>query len=87
MSDKHAHIIYYNYLKPDGSGMSVGGIQTYLANLIPVLEKCGYGVSVYQRSYCDFHKNMVAKGKFGQRVLFRLPPTVASKLMVPLNKP
>ena len=65
MSDKHAHIIYYNYLKPDGSGMSVGGIQTYLANLIPVLEKCGYGVSVYQRSYCDFHKNMGSYDVYG----------------------
>lgn len=65
MSGKHAHIIYYNYLKPDGSGMSVGGIQTYLTNLIPVLENCGYCVTVYQRSSCNFHKEMGSYDVYG----------------------
>ena len=51
-----AHIIYFNYLKPDGSEMSIGGIQTYISNLIPVLNKCGYSVSIYQRATQDFYK-------------------------------
>lgn len=53
-----AHIIYYNYLNPEGEGMSIGGIQTYLYNLIPVLRRCGYDVTVYQRSSKDFHKEL-----------------------------
>ena len=53
-----AHIIYYNYLNPEGEGMSIGGIQTYLFNLIPVLRRCGYEVTVYQRSSKDFHKEL-----------------------------
>lgn len=48
----NAHILYYNYLEPDGSGISVGGIQTYIHNLIPVLREEGYEVSVYQ---CSLH--------------------------------
>lgn len=51
-----AHIIYYNYLNPDGEGMSIGGIQTYLTNLIPVLRRQGYDVTIWQRSAKDFHK-------------------------------
>lgn len=54
----HAHIIYFNYLNPDGNGMSIGGIQTYITNLIPVLNDCEYQVTVYQRSETDFHKQL-----------------------------
>lgn len=49
-----AHIVYYNYLTPDGKCMSIGGIQTYITNLIPVLTELGYSVNIYQRSDCDF---------------------------------
>lgn len=61
----HAHIIYFNYLNPDGNGMSIGGIQTYIANLIPVLNECGYQVTVYQRSNLDFHKQLPNCDVFG----------------------
>lgn len=60
-----AHIIYFNYLNPDGNGMSIGGIQTYITNLIPVLIECGYEVSVYQRSIIDFHKDMESYDVYG----------------------
>lgn len=49
-----AHIIYYNYLTPDGSCMSLGGIQTYITNLIPVFKAKGYDVCIYQRSIVSF---------------------------------
>lgn len=49
-----AHIIY-NYLKPDGSGISIGGVQTYLTNLIPLLKDSGYAITIYQRATEDFH--------------------------------
>lgn len=52
-----AHIIYPNYLNPDGDGMSIGGIQTYIANLIPVCRNEGYEVHIYQRSTVGFTKN------------------------------
>ena len=50
-----AHIIYRNYLMPNGIGMSIGGIQTYLTNLSHVLVEEGYHVSIYQRGDQDFH--------------------------------
>lgn len=52
-----AHIIYPNYLAPDGKDMSIGGIQTYIANLAPVLRDEGYEVHIYQRSEQDFTVN------------------------------
>lgn len=51
---KTAYILYKNYLSPDGSQMSVGGIQTYITNLIPVVQKFGYKVHIYQHSEKDF---------------------------------
>lgn len=53
-----AHIIYYNYLTPDGKKMSVGGIQTYIQNLIPVLTAEGYQVHIYQRGDFAFEKKI-----------------------------
>lgn len=53
-----AHIIYFNYLNADGNGMSIGGIQTYITNLIPVLQSEGLDVSVYQRGTVDFTKTI-----------------------------
>lgn len=50
-----AHIIYMNYLNPSGAGMSIGGIQTYITNLIRVLHDIGYYAVVYQRGDKDFH--------------------------------
>ena len=38
--------------------MSIGGIQTYITNLIPLLRDAGYAVTIYQRSDKDFHKDM-----------------------------
>lgn len=61
----HAHILYFNFLMPDGEGMSIGGIQTYIANLIPVLKKCGYEATVYQLSSADFHKQLVNCDVYG----------------------
>lgn len=53
-----AHIIYRNYLTPDGKQMSVGGIQTYITQLIDVLQSINYEVTVYQRSDLDFQKEI-----------------------------
>lgn len=50
-----AHIIY-NYLKPDGSGISIGGVQTYITNLIPLLKESGYAITIYQWATKDFHQ-------------------------------
>lgn len=38
--------------------MTIGGIQTYITNLIPLLRDAGYSVTVYQCSDKDFHKDM-----------------------------
>lgn len=52
---KTAHIIYKNFLNPNGKGMSIGGIQTYVSNLIAVLHNIGYYTVVYQRGDISFH--------------------------------
>ena len=55
---KTAHIIYRNYLNPNGEGMSIGGIQTYLTNLVDVLHNLNFHVAIYQRGNIDFHKEI-----------------------------
>ena len=46
--DSKIHIIYPSYLAKDGKGMSVGGVQTYLSNLIDLIKSKGLQVSLYQ---------------------------------------
>lgn len=55
---KTAHIIYRNFLNPNGKGMSIGGIQTYIANLSVVLKEMGYYVHIYQRGDIDFNQQL-----------------------------
>lgn len=55
---KTAHIIYRNFLSPDGNRMSIGGIQTYLTNLSLVLNDLEYHVCIYHRGDVDFHKQL-----------------------------
>lgn len=50
------HCIYPNYLTPDGSAMSIGGIQTYITNLIEVAKGLGYEFTVYQCATESFDK-------------------------------
>lgn len=52
------HIIYDNYLKPDGSEMSIGGIQTYLHEIINIIQDLGINVVVHQRANMDFIKDV-----------------------------
>ena len=78
---KYAHIIYYSYLEPDGSRMSIGGIQTYLTNLIPVLRGCGYYVILYQRSCEDFHLVFDGYEVYGVRHKLNYCPQVAKALL------
>ena len=42
------HIIYQNYLSPDGKMVSVGGIQTYITNLLCLFSERNVPVNVYQ---------------------------------------
>ncbi len=50
------HIIYTNYLLPDGSGMSIGGIQTYITELKDIIIELGYEVYIHQIANEDFVK-------------------------------
>lgn len=50
------HIIYQNYLNPDGNGMSIGGVQTYLTNLTNLFLRNGFAVTIYQRASVAFEK-------------------------------
>lgn len=55
------HIIYWNYYLPDGSSMSIGGIQTYLTNLVELLIGLGHTVKIFQRSDVEFEKKLSDK--------------------------
>jgi len=65
MSQMNVHIIYDNYLKPDGSEMSIGGIQTYILELQKIIRSLGHSVTIHQRSDIAFEKTFddcVVKG-------------------------
>ena len=49
------HIIYNNFLTPDGNKMSIGGIQTYITNLIAVLQHLEHKIIIHQIANFDFH--------------------------------
>ena len=51
-----AHIIYANFLKPNGEGFNIGGIETYIKNLSHLLEKLGFEIIIYQRGDFFFEK-------------------------------
>lgn len=60
-----AHIIYANFLKPDGNGLNIGGIETYIMNLSDVLYEMGFAVNIYQRGDVDFEKKYGNYGVIG----------------------
>lgn len=63
--NKTAHILYVNYLSPDGEKLTVGGIQTYITNLSEVLKEIGYKVKIYQRSSRRFQRSINNNEIFG----------------------
>lgn len=67
------HIIYRNYLKPDGSQMSIGGIQTYIRNLTGIFRKCGYQVIIHQIATQDFEMQRDGVIVYGYRVTSKAP--------------
>lgn len=54
---KVIRVIYHNFYTPDGKSESVGGIQTYLRNLLPYLVELGYEVLFFQKGDLEFHKD------------------------------
>lgn len=64
----NVHIVYYNYLTPDGNQMSIGGIQTYITNLISVLHEFDTQVFVHQLSILDFRKDIGNVTVLGYRI-------------------
>lgn len=63
--NKVAHILYVNYLSPDGERLTVGGIQTYITNLSELLKEMGYQVKIYQRSLKRFQTLISNNEVFG----------------------
>lgn len=60
-----AHILYVNYLTPDGERLTVGGIQTYITNLSELLREMGYNVKIYQRGSKRFQTSLSKNAIFG----------------------
>lgn len=51
---KTAHILYSRYLDDSGERVTIGGVQTYITNLIGVFKDCGFKVSLYQCANRDY---------------------------------
>lgn len=49
-------IFYVRFLTEDGSKLSIGGIQTYISNLIKLAEKMDFGVRIFQFSSAYFER-------------------------------
>lgn len=54
ISMQSVHIIYRQYLDLSGMEMVIGGVETYITNLIKVFSLAGYKVKVYQFSTVPF---------------------------------
>lgn len=63
------HIIYNNFLLPNGNGMSTGGIQTYLQNLIEILDELHLPVCIHQRAEIDFEKEYRGHKVYGYKII------------------
>lgn len=62
------HIIYNNFLTPDGECFSVGGIQTYLKHLIAVLDDMRLSCCIHQRADVDFVKEYAGHVVYGYKI-------------------
>lgn len=62
---KKVVVLYNNFFTPDGKQNSVGGIQTYLRNLLPYLVELGYIVFLFQKSDISFEKDFQGVRVFG----------------------
>lgn len=49
-------IIYTSFFKQDGQELNIGGIETYIQNLIPIFNALGYETIVIQKANFDFEK-------------------------------
>lgn len=59
-----AHILYSRYLDDSGERVTIGGVQTYITNLIEVFKECGFNVTIYQcanRDYLVEHEGVKIK--------------------------
>lgn len=64
---RKVHIIYANFLKPDGNGMNIGGIETYIQNLSNVFYSLDFDIYIYQMAIMEFEK------KFGNYNVIGVP--------------
>ena len=56
MNTKTAHIICDRYLSPDGSNITIGGMQSYFTSLSEILKDEGYNVNIYHIADANFKK-------------------------------
>ena len=62
---KKVHIILQNFYSKDGEELTVGGIQTYVKMLLPLIEEVGMIPVIYQASNIDFNKKFNNINVFG----------------------
>ena len=48
--------VYENFYKPDGSELAIGGVETYLKNLFPIMQELGHEVELHQAGIKPFQR-------------------------------
>lgn len=61
-------IIYSQYLDKYGEKHMIGGVETYIKNLIPVCKDAGYTVHIYQKSNIQFSRDIDGAQVLGVQV-------------------
>ena len=83
---KIAHLLYINYLSPDGEKSTVGGIQTYFNNLSELLIEIGYEVAIYQRASKNFYRKLNNVEVFGVKGSSNRAKTIGKELFKECKK-
>lgn len=56
---KNFFVIYQRYLDEIDNSVIIGGLQTYIENLVPIITKLDYHVTIIQHSNYDFCKDLM----------------------------
>lgn len=75
-----AHILYSKYLSDSKNSVTIGGVQTYITNLISVLGELGIDVSLYQCADEDYSINWNSIKVYGVKYQSEKGPDVGARL-------
>ena len=70
---RRVYILYYNFLDSKGENLKVGGIETYIIQLILLIKKIGLDPVIIQKSDVNFEKEYLNTKVIGLKCLTKKP--------------